>query len=186
MKWSYHSQATPAAARLLALRSRFGRTQQLVALALTLSLCILALLAVSGRVNLSPTPTPLPTAQTQPVLFPPTLAPAFTSAPIITNTRTVGPLATALPQAAPFNCGTGTAEVRYVADRSGALVFDRVDAGATTLGTLAFRASVQVYGTVPGRLTGNSDKWYAVKYGTRCAYIWADPANSRLSTTQPR
>jgi hypothetical protein len=183
MKWSFHSEATPAVARLLALRSRFGRTQQLVALVLTLSLCIVALLAVSGRVNLSPAATPVST--TQPVLLPATLAPAVTSAPI-TTTRTAGPVATAVSQAAPFNCGTGTAEVRYVADRSGAIVFDRVDAGATTLGTLAFRSSVQVYGTVPGRLTGNSDKWYAVKYGERCAYIWADPAASRLSTTQPR
>jgi hypothetical protein len=177
MKWSFHSEATPAVAQLLALRSRFGRTQQLVALVLTLSLCIVALLAVSGRVNLSPAATLMPTAQ--PAIVPVTLSPAFTTAPITTAR-------TAAPQAAKFNCGSGTAEVRYVADRSGALVFDRVDAGATTLGTLVFRSSVQVYGTVPGRLTGNSDKWYAVKYGERCAYIWADPASSRLSTTQPR
>jgi len=177
MKWPYHSEATPPAARLSALQSRFGRTQQLIALALTLSLCIVALLTVSGRMNLSPAPTPLPTAQ--PVFVPATLAPAFTSAPI-TTTRT------ATPQAAKFNCGTGTAEVRYVVDRSGAIVFDRVDTDATALGTLAFRSSVQVYGTFPGRMTGNSDKWYAVKYGERCAYIWADPAGSRLSTIQPR
>ena len=183
MKWSYHSEAAPATGQLSALRSRFGRTQQLVALALTLTFCIVALLAVSGRVNLSPAPTLLPTVQ--PAIVPATLSPAFTTAPI-TTTRTAAPVATAAPQAAKFNCGSGTAELRYVVDRSGAIVFDRVDAGATALGTLAFRSSVQVYGTVPGRLTGNSDKWYAVKYGEHCAYIWADPAGSRLSTTQPR
>ena len=183
MKWSYHSEATPPAVRLSALQSRFGRTQQLIALALTLTLCIVALLTVSGRVNPSPAPTSLPTAQ--PVFLPATLAPAFTSAPI-TTTRAGAPVATAAPQAAKFNCGTGTAEVRYVVDRSGAIVFERVDTDAAALGTLAFRSSVQVYGTVPGRMTGNSDKWYAVKYGERCAYIWADPAGSRLSTIQPR
>lgn len=183
MKWSYHSEARPSGARVSALRSRFGRTQPLIAVALTLTLCIVAALAVSGRVNLTPTPTALPTAQA--ILFPATLAPAVTAVSLAT-TRAAGPAATAVPQAAKFNCGTGTAEVRYVADRSGVIVFDKVDAGAGTLGTLAFRSSVQVYGTVTGRLTGNSDKWYAVKYGEHCAYVWADPADSRLGKTQPK
>jgi hypothetical protein len=184
MKWSYHTEASTAVTRLSALRSRFGRTQQLAAMALTLTFCIVALLAVSGRVNVSPSPTLQPT--TQPVIGPATLSPAFTSAPI-TSTRSAAPLATTAPAGAKFNCGTGTAELRYVADRNGVIVFDGVDAGANALGTpLTYRSSVQVYGTVTGRMTGNSDKWYAVKYGERCAYIWEDPAGSRLSTTQPR
>lgn len=184
MKWSYHSQVRPVDARLAALRSRFGPAQQLIVLAVVLSLCIIGALAVSGRFSLAPATTPTPPATTAPaILSPATLAPEVTAAPVAT---TRAGTATAAAQTAKFNCGNGTAETRYVADRSGAIVFDGVEAGSGTLVTLQFRASVQVYGTVVGRTTGNSNKWYAVRYGERCGYVWADPADSRLSKTQPK
>lgn len=182
MKWSFYSEVKPPGARISVPSSRFGLAQQLIALALALCLCIIAAVAVSGRFNFTPTPTPQPTAPA--VLLPATLAPADTVAPLATI-RPTG-TATVAPQAAKFSCGNGTAETRYVADRGGAIVFDSVDTGAATVATLTYRTSVQVYGTVTGRLTGNSDKWYAVRYSTRCAYIWADPADSRLSKTQPK
>ena len=184
MKWSYHSQVRPADARLAALRSRCGPAQQLIALALALSLCIIAALAVSGRFNLAPsaTPTPSPTAAPA-ILAPATLAPVVTAVPIATPRAGA---ATAAPQAAKFNCGNGTAETRYVADRSGVIVFDGVEASSGTLVRLQFRTSVQVYGTITGRMTGFSDKWYAVRYGDKCGYVWADPNDSRLSKSQPK
>jgi hypothetical protein len=194
MKWSYRSEAQSAAARLTDLRSRISPAQQLIALALSLALCTVGVLAVSGRLNLAPAPTAqpsvLPSAQpsAQPSALPAILLAASAAALTPTGVRAAPSAvsaATTLPQAAKFNCGTGTAETRYVADRSGAIVFDRLDASATALGTLPYRNSVQAYGTVTGRLTGNSDKWYAVRYGDRCAYIWEDPAASRLSTTRP-
>ena len=184
MKRSYHSQVRPAHARLTALRSRFGPAQQLIALALALSLCIISVLAVSGRFSLAPSPTPTPSPTAAPaILAPTTLAPEGTAAPIATPRAGA---ATAAPQAAKFSCGNGTAETRYVADRSGAIVFDGVVAGSRTLVTLQFRTSVQVYGTITGRTTGNSNKWYAVRYGDKCGYVWADPADSRLSKAQPK
>ena len=185
MKWSYHSQVRPADARLAALRSRFGPAQQLIALALALSLCIIAALAVSGRFNLAPSPTPTPSPTAAPaILAPATLVPVVTAVPVA-----VTPLAgaaTAAPQAAKFSCGNGPAETRYVADRGGAIVFDGVEAGSGTLVTLQFRSSVQVYGMITGRTTGSSNKWYAVRYGDKCGYVWADPADSRLSKSQPK
>jgi hypothetical protein len=190
MKWSYRSEAQSAAARLTDLRSRISPAQQLIALALSLALCTVGVLAVSGRLNLAPAPTAQPSVlpSAQPSALPAILLAASAAALTPTAARAAPSAvsaATTLPPAAKFNCGTGTAETRYVADRSGAIVFDRLDASATALGTLPYRNSVQAYGTVSGRLTGNSDKWYAVRYGDHCAYIWEDPAASRLSTTRP-
>jgi hypothetical protein len=182
MKWSFDSEATRAVASIMALRTRFGRTQQLMALVLSLALCAFVLLAVSGRMNLTPASTAQPS--TLPAVGLAATADVSTSVPLLIPSNTV-PASSTQPQTAKFNCGTGTAETRYVADRSGAIVFDRADANQAALGTLPYRNSVQAYGTVPGRMTGNSDKWFAVRYGERCAYIWADPASSRLSTTRP-
>jgi hypothetical protein len=104
----------------------------------------------------------------------------FALPPVATATRAP----TATP--APTLCDTGTAETRYVTDRNGAYVFDGVQDNSVALGLLTYRASVQTFGKLEGRALSNSNKWYAVKYNNTCAYLWADPADSRLSTTKPK
>jgi hypothetical protein len=163
----------------------------IVAIVLALIVCVVAYSLLSGGGQASPTPAAATPTRGAALLTaaPSVLAPSSPPAGATPARITPPPAATTSQPAQPqlaSACDGRTAETRYVVDANGAYVFDSAQDNFKVLGLLTFRTSVQVYGTIEGRQSSNSNMWFLVRYNNACAYVWADPKQSRLSTTKPK
>jgi hypothetical protein len=162
-----------------------------VAIVLALIVCVVAYSFFAGASKASPaaaaaSPTVDSPAAVAPAATPATavLAPA---SPTAHTPLRLPPVVTSTPvPPTPSLCDSRTAETRYVSDANGIYVFDSAQDGGKALGLLTFRTAVQTFGTIEGRVSSNSSKWFVVRYNNRCAYAWADAKESRLSTTKPK
>ena len=194
MKWTaFNSEIPSGGNRLVPKRPALAIptwVMGVIAIVLVLAICAVTYVLMSGSGQASPSATVVATRPAQtPTIAPAILAPGATTATTPIRLSTPTPAGAAQPQPQPqvaTHCDGRTAETRYVATSGGVNVYDTEKDDWKVLGKLAYQASVQVFGTLEGRTTGNSNKWFIVRYNTRCAFVWADPKESNLSLTRPR
>ena len=196
MKWStFYSDIPPNSVKLVPKRSGPPPIPPwimgVVAIVLALIVCVVAYSFFAGASKASPaaaaaSPTVDSPAAVAPAATPATAVLAPASPTALTPFR-LPPVVTSTPvPPTPSLCDSRTAETRYVSDANGIYVFDSAQDGGKALGLLTFRTAVQTFGTIEGRVSSNSSKWFVVRYNNRCAYAWADAKESRLSTTKPK